>query len=133
VEHVQHVLKEIGAEATRQILVMNKADLVTDPNDQVAQARRILQDANAEARVIPVSGLSGAGLERLLDAIDEALVLDPVERMRVRVPASDGATLHLLHEKARVCSKVADEEFYVLEVDAPASVRRLLTKYELLS
>jgi GTPase len=133
VEHVQHVLKEIGAEGTKQILVMNKADLVEDPMDQIAQARRILQDANAESTAIPVSALSGMGMSRLLDAIDTALELDPVERIRLRIPAQEGASLHLVHERARVHSKTFVDDYCELEVDAPASVRRQLTQYELLS
>jgi GTP-binding protein HflX len=133
VEHVQQVLKEIGAEGTRQILVMNKVDCIGDPLEQVAQARRILKDASAEARVIPVSGLTGKGMDRLLDAIDEALAVDPVERVRVRVPMSDGATLHLLHERTRVIHKAEDDDEYVMEVDAPESVRRRLPKFELVS
>ncbi len=133
VEHVQHVLKEIGAEGTKQILVMNKADLVTDPQDQIAQARRILQDANAEASTISVSAMSGMGIERLLGVIDNALELDPVERIRVRIPASEGATLHLLHEHARVYSKEFIDDYCEIEADASASVRRRLGNYELIS
>ncbi len=133
VEHVQHVLKEIGAEGTKQILVMNKADLVADPQDQIAQARRILQDANAEASCISVSGLSGMGIERLLGVIDNALELDPVERIRVRIPAGEGATLHLLHEHARVYSKHFVDDYCEIEADASASVRRQLGNYELIS
>ena len=133
VEHVQHVLKEIGAEGTMQILVMNKADLVEDPMDQIAHARRILQDANAESTAIPVSALSGMGMDRLLAAIDSSLDLDPVERIRYRIPAQEGASLHLVHEKARVYSKEFVDDYCELEVDAPASVRRRLTQYELLS
>jgi GTP-binding protein HflX len=133
VEHVQHVLKEIGAEGTKQILVMNKADLVTDPQDQVAQARRILQDANAESQVIAVSALSGMGMDRLMHAIDQALELDPVERITVRIPASDGALLHLLHDKTRVYSKKFVDEYCELDVEAPASIRQRLAPYELVS
>lgn len=133
VEHVSQVLKEIGAEGTRQILVMNKADLIVDPLDRVAQARRILQDANAETRAISVSAIDGAGMDSLLAAIDEALELDPVESMRYRIPVTEGAALHLVHEKARVRSRVDLDEYCEIEADAPASVRRRLRQYELLS
>lgn len=133
VEHVQHVLKEIGAEGTRQILVMNKADLVKDSQEQIVQARRILQDANAESQVVPVSALTGEGMDRLLEAIDDALELDPVARMQLKIPAVEGGPLHLVHEKTRVVSKQLLEDCYLLEVEAPASVRRQLSPYELVS
>jgi GTP-binding protein HflX len=131
VEHVQHVLKEIGAEGTKQILVLNKADLIPDVADRTAQARRIAQDANAKC--ITVSGLTGEGSEALLAEIDLALELDPVERIRVRIPAGAGASLHLVHERTRVYSKEFIEDYCELEVDAPASVRRQLAQYELIS
>ena len=131
VEHVQHVLKEIGAEGTKQILVLNKVDLIPDALDRTAQARRIAQDANAKC--ITVSGLTGEGSEALLAEIDRALELDPVERIRVRIPAGEGASLHLVHERARVYSKEFIDDYCELEVDAPASVRRQLAQYELIS
>ncbi len=133
VEHVQHVLKEINAEGTRQLLVLNKADLVADPHDQVVQARRILQDANAESSAIAVSALTGQGLDLLRDAIDRALLLDPVSRVRLRIPAAEGASLHLLHQYARVYTKVCIEDYYEIDADAPASIRRQLARYELIS
>lgn len=133
VEHVQHVLKEINAEGTRQILVLNKADLVSDPHDQVIQARRILQDANAESNAFAVSALTGQGLDPLLDAMDRALLLDPVARIRLRIPASEGASIHLLHEYARVYTKNFIEDYCEIEADAPASIRRQLARFELIS
>ena len=133
VEHVQHVLKEIHAEGTRQILVLNKADLVVDPHDRVIQARRILQDANAESSAFAVSARTGQGLEALREAIDRALLLDPVARIRLRIPAAEGASLHLLHEYARVYTKNFVEDYCEIEADAPASIRRQLARYELIS
>ena len=133
VEHVQRVLQEIGAEKTRQILVLNKADLTSDSQEQIAQARRILQDANAESTAILVSALSGVGIDVLLEAIDGALHLDPVERIKIRIPASDGGTIHLLHEHAHVLSQRFVEDYCELEADAPTSVRRQLAHYELIS
>jgi len=133
VEHVQHVLKEIKADGTRQILVLNKADLIEDPLERLALSRRISQDANAEATTSSVSALSGMGIESLLDTIDRALQLDPIERIRVRIEASNGAALHLLHEYARVYSKEFIDDYCELEADAPASVRRQLAQYELIS
>lgn len=135
VEHVQLVLNEIGANHTKQILVLNKADLLEDPLEQVAQARRILRDAQGESsgQAVAVSAMTGLGFDTLLSNIDAALDLDPVERVRIRVPAADGACLHLLHEKARVFSSRYVDEYCEIEADAPLSVRKQLGQYELLS
>jgi hypothetical protein len=51
----------------------------------------------------------------------------------VRIPSSEGATLHLLHEHARVYSKEFVDDYCEIEADASASVRRRLGNYELIS
>lgn len=134
IEHVQQVLTEIGAHHTQQILVLNKADLLPDTAAQVIQLRRILQNPSGEApHAVPVSALTGQGIDHLLTRVDQSLPTDPVERIRVRLPASDGATLHLMHEHGRVLSQNFIDDLCELEVDAPLSLRRQLTHCELLS
>ncbi len=130
VEHVQQVLEEINAGSTHQILVMNKADLVEDPQEQITQARRILKDSQAELSVIPVSAQTGAGIERLLDAIDAALTLDPVSRAHLLIPAADGRALHLLHERAVIVSNRYVGDQCEIVADLPASLRRELKSFE---
>jgi GTP-binding protein HflX len=131
VEHVQQVLKEIGVEQTQQILVLNKLDRLGEEHERVAQARRILKDASGEAakHAATVSALTGEGTRGLLDLIDQALRLDPVERIRVRIPVGEGAAIHLLHEHARVLEQKFEEEYCWIEADAPASIRRRLAAW----
>ena len=130
----EHLAKSRALVHARRREGMLDAEQFLDGLTGVVDALRDqVKGASAEARVIPVSGLTGKGMDRLLDAIDEALQLDPVERVRVRVAMSDGATLHLLHERTRVISKTEDDEEYVMEVDAPESVRRQLPQFELVS
>lgn len=134
IEHVQQVLTEIDAHHTQQVLVLNKADLLPSSDEQVIQLRRILKNAEGEApHAVPVSALTGQGIDALLARIDQALPVDPVERIKLRVPASDGAVLNLMHERGRVLSQEFVDEFCEVEVDAPLSLRRQLTQYELLS
>jgi GTP-binding protein HflX len=117
--HVLKVLAEIGAGETPQVLVLNKADLLPEGDaDAEAVSRRILGDAapGLPQRAVVISALSGQGLDRLLASVDEALPFDPVTRVRLVIPVSEGALLHLLHERARVLSQryVADQ----CEIDA---------------
>ncbi len=134
IEHVQQVLTEIGAQHTQQVLVLNKADLLPSSDEQVIQLRRILRNAEGESpHAVAVSALTGQGIDHLLARIDQALPVDPVERIKLRVPASDGAALNLMHEHGRVLSQEFVEEFCEVEVDAPLSLRKQLTQYELLS
>ena len=51
---------------------------------------------------VAVSALTGDGIDRLLEAIDLALPVDPTLSVTLHLPAADGATLALLHQFGRV-------------------------------
>ena len=78
---------------------------------------------------IPVSARTGAGFEALLTAIDRGLALDPVAHARFRIPAGEGLSIHLLHERAKVMASQYQDEWCEIEAEAPESVRRQLTRY----
>lgn len=123
-EHVRAVLSEIGAEATPQILVLNKCDLLEEP-DAAAAARRLSGGAGW-APAVAVSARTGEGIGELLNAIDRLLPEDPVETARFRFPAAEYGKIHLLHEFARVLEEHYLEDCCEVLAAAPASlVRRL--------
>ena len=130
--HVEQVLGEIGAAEKPTILVLNKMDLATDV---AADPRAFAERLRAEAHLPPgtqavgVSARDGTGLEALARAIDESIELDPVAPAHFRVPAADGASLNLLHERARILESHYSEDFCEVEAEAPASVRRALASY----
>jgi GTP-binding protein HflX len=128
---VLKVLAEIGASAIPQILVMNKMDRLPEEDaDPAALARRLMGDPSAQSpvRAVAISALTGAGIDQLLDAIDEALPLDPIVRTTMRLPSGDGATMAMLHEFGRVLStRYLDEREEVeVEVELPESLQRRL-------
>jgi GTP-binding protein HflX len=131
-EHTAHVLKvlaEIGAGQVPQILVLNKMDrLPQDEADSGTLARRLMGEAGGhkELRAVPISALTGAGLDALQTAVDEVLPLDPVVRTTLELDAGDGATLALLHEFGRVVSTRYEENRVVVEADVPESLDRRL-------
>lgn len=135
-EHTAHVLEtlsEIGAAHTPQILVLNKADLIPggmDAEPSSALARRILSDPEHQpAGAVAVSALTGEGLDKLASKIDQTLPVDPVSACVFRIPAAEGAPLHLLHEYARVIRTRYSGDFCEVEAEAPESLRRKLAKY----
>jgi GTP-binding protein HflX len=148
VAEVFRVLSEIGAASTPQILVLNKADRLppeakpdtqedTDGNarEDLSNAKilgaRILADAQ-QSPLIPsvmVSGLTGEGLTRLFDLIDEVVPFDALETVRFRIPLHDGAAIALLHECGRVLAEDYDGSLCEMEVAAPESLRRRLRRY----
>lgn len=130
--HVLKVLSEIGADQTRQILVLNKTDLMDgsgEASDSLAQ--RILGEVRAPAgwKALSVSARTGAGFSELLTAIDRELALDPVSHARFRLPASDGSLIHLLHERAKVLASRYEGAFCEIEAEVPESVKRRLTRF----
>jgi GTP-binding protein HflX len=131
-EHATHVLKvlaEIEAADIPQILVMNKVDRLSEGEvDTETVKRRLLGDSGShvEPRAVAVSALTGAGIDRLLAVIDEVLPLDPIERVSLRLPAGDGATLAMLHEFGKVISTNFTDEAWEIEAEVPESLKRML-------
>ncbi len=128
---VFEVLAAIGADQTRQILVLNKMDQTEGQTDAESLAQRVLGEGKAGARMqaIAVSARTGAGFNDLLGAIDQALPLDPVTRRRFRIPAGEGSLIHLLHERAQVISSRYSGDALEVEADVPESVKRRLSGY----
>ena len=52
-----------------------------------------------DERTIHVSAKTGVNLDRLLEAIDRHLQDDPVRRVHIRVPQSEGKVLAMLEGK----------------------------------
>jgi len=130
--HVLKVLAEIGAEKTRQIFVLNKMDrLSITAEESESLAQRILGEVSGPVRTmaIPISARSGAGFDAVLGAIDKLLPLDPVSRVKFRIPSSDGSVINLIHERARVLHRNYRDDICEIEAEAPESVRRGLARF----
>ena len=130
--HVLKVLAEIGAAETRQILALNKMDLITESTEGAdALAQRMLAEVHQPpaVRAIPVSARTGEGVDQLLAAIDEDLPLDPVSRARFRIPAGEGSLIHLIHERSKVLDSHYAGDMWEVEAEVPASVRQQLQDY----
>lgn len=133
--HVVEVLREIGAEGSQQLLVLNKIDLVPGhESESDALARRILgatgAGEGAARRVAAVSARTGEGLPELAGLIDELLPVDVAQTVRYRIPLADAAMVHQLHESARVLRSEYSAEFIEVDAEVPESIRRRLTSYE---
>lgn len=130
--HVMEVLREIGAQATQQILVLNKMDLLPAGSDVEMLAVRTLGGALPEGMSLQytaVSARKGDGLQALTEKIDKLLLIDPLATVRLRIPNSDGAALHLIHERSRIIRKHVSEDETEVVAEAPESARRQLARY----
>ena len=113
---VEKVLSELDVQGKPVIEVLNKIDLV-GPEERARLGA---------GTAIQVSGLAKIGLQRLLEAIDEALVADPLTETRFRMPQSEGAALAALEAGAVVREKSFAGNLVYLTARGPAS---LLERY----
>jgi GTP-binding protein HflX len=88
---VDEVLEEIGAGEKPRLLVLNKADLLTD------EERREVELAHQDA--VLVSAIAGDGLDDLRDLIERSFA-ETLTEVELLIPYSQGGRLHELHEVA---------------------------------
>jgi len=88
---VDEVLEEIGAGGAPRLLVLNKADLLT----QAEREETLLNHPDAAL----VSALGSEGLDDLRERIETAFE-DTLTEVELLVPYSEGGRLHELHELA---------------------------------
>ncbi len=122
---VEKVLGELEVKGKPVIEVMNKIDLLP-PQERARLAVGAGVQTSGASVAVPVSGLRKTGLEELLAAIDEALVVDPLVEARFRVPQSEGAALAALEAGALVREKSFEGNLVLLTARGPAS---LLERY----
>src|SRR5262249_43051260 len=103
-----------------RLYVMNKADLLPE------KKRESLLDSD---NVVHVSAVTGEGLDHLLQRIDDLISEDPLRRVRLRVPQSEGRLLALLDAKAQVFSRTYRGGSVELDVRAAESVLRRMKKF----
>jgi len=126
---VEIVLKELEAEKKPRLRVMNKVDLLDEEVAKGLMADAARSGGSSGTQTLYVSAMEGVGLDRLLERVDAMIEEDPVSRVHLRVPQSEGKTLALLEARARIYSRAYDDGSVELEVDAPASVVRKVREW----
>ena len=122
---VEIVLKELEAEKKPRLRVMNKVDLL----DGEVAANLLADAARPGSHTLYVSAVEGTGLETLLQRIDQMIEEDPVSRVTVRIPQSEGKLLALLEAKAHIHSRKYKDGAVEMEIEAPASVVRKIREW----
>ena len=120
-EQVQKVLCELEAQSKPSLRVLNKIDLLPD-------AERALLPAGED--VIHVSAIKGTGLDELAARIDVRLKADPVERMDVSIPQSEGKVLSLIEARGNILDRKYAGEHVQITLEAPQSVLRRLKGFQ---
>src|SRR3984957_11261349 len=124
-QEVNKILSDLGVADRPKLQVFNKVDRLT------REHRALLIHPNAKgARTnggpVLVSGLTGEGVEELLQQMDRALPVDPVVTLSLRLPLAEGRTLALVHALGRVLHSEVEDSHMLLDAEVPVSIARKL-------
>lgn len=121
---VLKVLKDLGVQDRPRLHVLNKIDRLSPG------AMQTFVPSNAHApRAILTSATTGAGLGHLIDSIDEAMSVDPLTRLVLRMPVSDGRSFSLIQAGGRVLQSRLDHGHLLVDAEIPQSLARKLERY----
>jgi GTP-binding protein HflX len=109
---VDEVLEEIGSGEKPRLLVLNKADLLSEDE------RREVTLAHPGA--VLVSAIDGEGLDRLRGTI-EAAFEETLAEVELLIPYSEGGRLHELHEVAGDLKRTEREDGVLVHARVPVS------------
>lgn len=117
----QKVLKELGADEKREILVLNKVDKVEDAT-VLAGLRHEFPGA------IEVSALTGEGLEKLRETFTDYLA-HRVRRQSFRIPQSRGDVSGLIHREGKVLETEYEGNDILLTAVIPRAIEGQLGEF----
>ena len=112
-EDVEDVLSSLGigeGEGPARIEAWNKVDLLDETDRQA-----LLAEAGRRADVVPISALSGWGVDRLGEKIAEALQQETQVHV-IRLSSSEGSRLAWLHSRGEVLEQRVDGDEIELSV-----------------
>ncbi|MGB2590840.1 MAG: GTPase HflX [Candidatus Acidiferrum sp.] len=122
---VDKILGELGVADRQRLRVFNKVDRLTEEQrDPLVHPGPVGAATNGGPAL--VSGLTGAGVEDLLNRMDAALPVDPVVTLSLRLPLAEGRTLALVHALGRVLHSEVEDSHMLLNAEVPASIARQL-------
>ena len=110
---VEDVLTSLGiteGEGPIRLEAWNKVDLLAEPDRQA-----LLAEADRRSDVVPISALSGWGVDHLRERISEALQRG-TQVHQIRVDASNGSRLAWLHSRGEVLEQRVDGDAMELSV-----------------
>ena len=121
---VEKILDELGVMGRPRLRVFNKVDRLTETQRQELEAA--WRGNGGVAPPVFVSALTGEGLEELLRRMDLVLPVDPVVKLSLHMPLSEGRSLALIHALGRVLHSQVSESHMDLEAEIPEAIARRL-------
>ena len=121
---VEKILEELGMAGRPRLRVCNKVDRLSAAQREELEAA--WRNNGGEEPPVFVSALTGEGLEELLRRMDVALPVDPVVRLSLHMPLSEGRSLALIHALGKVVRSRVNETHMDLEAEVPETIARQL-------
>jgi GTP-binding protein HflX len=119
---VEAVLSELDVHKKNTLQVLNKIDLLRGGAE--------LEAGKQPGGEIGVSGLTGAGLDALLHAIDATLTADPLLTVEFRIPQAEGRVIAALERGATTLTQRFAGNVAYMRVVGPASLLDRYKKYQ---
>jgi len=121
---VEKILEELGVMGRPRLRVFNKVDRLAEVQRQELEAA--WRGDGGDAPPVFVSALTGEGLEELLKRMDVVLPVDPIVKLCLHMPLSEGRSLALIHALGRVLRSQVSESHMDLEAEIPEAIARRL-------
>jgi GTP-binding protein HflX len=122
-EAVLETLKDIGADHIPVLTVMNKIDLLEDPN----QAKENLVEFE---NAVAISAAEGLGFEELTELISEKL-FETFENVKVELPYSEGALIAKFHEVGNIDEIKNTRKSVIIKGKIPLRMAAKYKKFEI--
>jgi len=120
------ILSELGVGGRPTLRVWNKADLLTSEQRAALRPEACNASSDAAQPAVLVSSVTGEGFDELLRQMDAALPTDPVVKLSLRLPLTEGRTLALVHALGRVLHSDVDDSHMTLDAEVPETLAKRL-------
>jgi GTP-binding protein HflX len=124
-QEVEKILGDLGVLERPRLRVFNKIDRLS-PEQREEFAAAWSRPKEGDEPPVFVSALTGEGLDELLRRIDVALPVDPLVKLALHMPLTEGRSLALIHALGRVVHSRVSESHMDLEAEIPETVARRL-------
>ncbi len=119
------VLSEIGADTASIVVVLNKMDLLGYDRESIARASVHVAGVDSG---IPVSSLTGAGIDDLRARVAELVTSSRVEADLV-IPPDRWDLVAMLHREGRVITEVMEQENVHVRAELGGRLRQVLAEF----
>lgn len=124
-QEVEKILGELGVMERSRLRVFNKVDKLTQEQLEELAAACTRRPPTEEPPVL-ISAQTGEGLDELLRRVDDVLPVDPLVRLSLHVPLSEGRSLALIHALGRVMHSKVNDSHMDLEAEVPQAMAKRL-------